>query len=158
MRGPAGGWDWSGCPHSRGESARRRSAWGLLYRAPRGRGMTGRVVGIQMLSSLAVKSQEVVCRKVVHPGSVKRIWGCQATRSLRKEPRMNIHQNARLTPQGRAEVVRQVRAGASARAVARAAHVCEKTVRKWVARAAAGEPLTDRSSRPHPQPQTLPAP
>ena len=70
---------------------------------------------------------------------------------------MNIHKNARLTPHGRAEVVRQVRAGASARAVARAAHVSEKTVRKWVARAAASEPLTDRSSRPHHQPQTLPA-
>jgi transposase InsO family protein len=71
---------------------------------------------------------------------------------------MNIHQNARLTPQGRAEVVRQVRDGhASARAVARAVHTTEKTVRKWVARAAAGEPLTDRSSRPHHQPHALPA-
>ena len=71
---------------------------------------------------------------------------------------MNIHQNARLTPQGRAEVVRQVGAGASARAVARAAHTTEKTVRKWVARAAAGDPLTDRSSRPHHQPQTTSGP
>jgi len=63
---------------------------------------------------------------------------------------MNIHKNARLTPRGRAEVVRQVReAGTSARAAARAAKTTEKTVRKWVARAAAGEPLTDRSSRPH---------
>jgi len=63
---------------------------------------------------------------------------------------MNIHKNARLTPHGRAEVVRQVReAGTSARAAARAAKTTEKTVRKWVARAAAGEPLTDRSSRPH---------
>ena len=71
---------------------------------------------------------------------------------------MNIHQNARLTPQGRAEVVRQVcTEGASARAVARAAHTTEKTVRKWVARAAAGEPLTDRSSRPHHQPHTTAA-
>lgn len=70
---------------------------------------------------------------------------------------MNIHQNARLTPQGRAEVVRQVCEGhASARAVARAAHTTEKTVRKWVARAAAGEPLTDRSSRPHRHPHATP--
>ena len=70
---------------------------------------------------------------------------------------MNIHKNARLTPHGRAEVVRQVReAGTSARAAARAAKTTEKTVRKWVARAAAGEPLTDRSSRPH-QPPATPA-
>jgi transposase len=69
---------------------------------------------------------------------------------------MNIHQTARLTPQGRAEVVRQVRGGASARAAARAAHTSEKTVRKWVGRADAGEPLTDRSSRPHRQAQATP--
>jgi transposase InsO family protein len=72
---------------------------------------------------------------------------------------MNIHKNARLTPHGRAEVVAQVRDGhVSARAAARAMDTTEKTVRKWVARAAAGEPLTDRSSRPHHQPQaTAPA-
>ena len=46
---------------------------------------------------------------------------------------MNIHKNARLTPHGRAEMVRQVcEAGRSARAVAREAKVTEKTVRKWV--------------------------
>src|SRR6185436_15841137 len=57
---------------------------------------------------------------------------------------------------GRAEVVRQVReGGVSARAAARGARTTEKTVRKWVARAVAGEPLTDRSSRPH-QPVTTP--
>ena len=68
---------------------------------------------------------------------------------------MNIHKNARLTPHGRAEVVRQVREGGrSARAVAREAKTTEKTVRKWVTRAEAGEPLTDRSSRPHQQPHT----
>lgn len=71
---------------------------------------------------------------------------------------MNIHKNARLTPHGRAEVVRQVRAdGVSARAAARAAHTTEKTVRKWVARAEAGEPLTDRSSCPRQQPSATPA-
>ena len=72
---------------------------------------------------------------------------------------MNIHKNARLTPHGRAEVVRLVcEERWSARAAARAAHTTEKTVRKWVARARAGDPLTDRSSRPHAQPQaTAPA-
>ena len=66
---------------------------------------------------------------------------------------MNIHKNARLTPHGRGEVVREViELGRPARAVARARGVCERTVRKWVARRRAGEPLTDRSSRPHHSP------
>ena len=71
---------------------------------------------------------------------------------------MNIHKNARLTPQGRAEVARRVRdGGVSARQVARETHTTEKTVRKWVHRAAEGEPLTDRSSRPHHAASTTPA-
>lgn len=70
---------------------------------------------------------------------------------------MNIHKNARLTPHGRAEVVRQVlELGRSARSAGRDARVTERTVRKWVSRARAGEPLTDRSSRPHRSPQATP--
>ena len=70
---------------------------------------------------------------------------------------MNIHKNARLTPHGRAGIVRDVvELGRSARAVSRTARVCEKTVRKWVQRATRGEPLTDRSSRPHRSPQATP--
>jgi transposase InsO family protein len=73
---------------------------------------------------------------------------------------MNIHQNARLTPRGREEAVRRVtHLGESARHVARTLHVTEKTIRKWVRRAAedAG-PLVDRSSRPRPRAQaTAPA-
>jgi transposase InsO family protein len=68
---------------------------------------------------------------------------------------MNIHKNARLTLRGRAEAVRQVTAlGYSARRVARGLQTTEATVRKWVARAAAGEGLADRRSRPHSSPQT----
>jgi len=72
---------------------------------------------------------------------------------------MNIHKNARLTPHGRAEVVRAVlEQGRAARAVGRGHQVSEKTVRKWVRRAQAGEPLTDRSSRPQRSPHaTAPA-
>jgi transposase len=47
--------------------------------------------------------------------------------------------------------------GRSARRVSRTARVCEKTVRKWVGRARAGEPLTDRSSRPQHSPHATPA-
>jgi transposase-like protein len=64
---------------------------------------------------------------------------------------MNIHKNARLTPRGRERIVRQVENGQAPEAVAEAAGVCPRTVRKWVDRyrreGLAG--LQDRSSRPH---------
>ena len=70
---------------------------------------------------------------------------------------MNIHKNARLTPRGRAEVVRRViEGGEAARQVARGAHTTERTVRKWVARARLGADVADRSSRPHRQPHATP--
>ncbi len=72
---------------------------------------------------------------------------------------MNIHKNARLTLRGRGEAVRRVtELGHSARQVARALATTDATVRKWVARAAAGESLADRSSRPQHSPHaTAPA-
>jgi transposase len=65
---------------------------------------------------------------------------------------MDIHHNARLTPHGRAELVRRVLViGQAPKAVAAAFGVDAKTVNKWCARfqdeGAAG--LVDRSSRPH---------
>ena len=64
---------------------------------------------------------------------------------------MNMHKNARLTPRGRERIVRQVESGQTPEAVAEAAGVCPRTVRKWVDRyrreGLAG--LQDRSSRPH---------
>src|SRR3954471_10809614 len=63
---------------------------------------------------------------------------------------MNVHKNARLTPHGRERIVRQVESGYAPKAVAEAAGVCPRTVRKWVGRyrreGLAG--LQDRSSRP----------
>jgi transposase InsO family protein len=70
---------------------------------------------------------------------------------------MNIHKNARLTLRGREEAVRRVtELGHSARQVARALRTTDATVRKWVARAAAGAGLADRSSRPQHSPQATP--
>lgn len=74
---------------------------------------------------------------------------------------MNIHKNARLTPRGRERIVRQVESGQTPQAVAEAAGVCPRTVRKWVDRycreGSAG--LRDHSSRPHrlrrPTPQAV---
>src|SRR4051812_22157871 len=64
---------------------------------------------------------------------------------------MNIHKNARLTPIGRERLVKAVQSGQTPQAAARAAGVCPRTARKWVARyrseGLAG--LADRSSRPH---------
>jgi transposase InsO family protein len=64
---------------------------------------------------------------------------------------MNIHKNARLTPHGRELIVRQVANGQAPKAAARAAGVCPRTVRKWIARYKTEgiEGLWDRSSRPH---------
>jgi len=74
---------------------------------------------------------------------------------------MNVHKNARLTPRGRERIVQQVESGQAPEAVAKAAGVCPRTVRKWVDRyrreGSAG--LQDRSSRPHrlrlPTPQAV---
>jgi transposase InsO family protein len=74
---------------------------------------------------------------------------------------MDIHKNARLTWFGRERIVRQVASGQTPKAVAQAAGVCPRTVRKWVDRyrreGLAG--LRDRSSRPQrlrkPTPQTV---
>jgi transposase InsO family protein len=64
---------------------------------------------------------------------------------------MNIHKNARLTPRGRELLVRHIVSGQTLEAAARAASVCPRTARKWVARflAEGVEGLQDRSSRPH---------
>jgi transposase InsO family protein len=73
-----------------------------------------------------------------------------------KESRMDVHQNARLTPRCRELLVARVLAGRCRRAVARELGVSEKTVQKWVGRfqreGIAG--LRDRSSRPQRSPAT----
>jgi transposase InsO family protein len=72
---------------------------------------------------------------------------------------MNVHKNARLTPRGRERIVRQVESGQTPEAVAEAAGVCPRTVRKWMERCRR-EGLTglqDRSSRPHRLRQPTPA-
>ena len=74
---------------------------------------------------------------------------------------MNVHKNAKLMPRGRAEIVRRViDQGQTPKAVATAFGVCERTVRKWVARfrAEGSQGLQDRSSRPHTLHRPTPAP
>lgn len=47
---------------------------------------------------------------------------------------MNVHRNARLMPLGRERIALEVVGGETPEAAARAADVCPRTVRKWVAR------------------------
>lgn len=74
---------------------------------------------------------------------------------------MNVHKNARLTPLGRERIVQQIESGQTPKAVAEAAGVCPRTVRKWVNRChrEGVTGLQDRSSRPHrlhrPTPQAI---
>ena len=69
---------------------------------------------------------------------------------------MDVHKNARTTPHSRALIARRVHAGETVAAVARAFSVCDRTARKWVARAAVGE-LADRSCRPQRSPRAISA-
>ncbi len=73
---------------------------------------------------------------------------------------MDIHENARTLPHGRMLIVDRLAAGWSVAAVAMAAGVTAKTVRKWRNRyAAEGKAgLVDRSSRPHHSPAAWPQP
>jgi transposase InsO family protein len=68
---------------------------------------------------------------------------------------MDIHQNARLTPRSREELVETVNHGLGFSRAAASFHVTPKTAAKWVRRfqreGAAG--LRDRSSRPHRSPR-----
>lgn len=69
---------------------------------------------------------------------------------------MNLHNNARLTPRGRALLARRVRAQRwSVAQAAAAAGVSERTAYRWLARARTGEGFHDRSSAPHRSPHRL---
>jgi transposase InsO family protein len=72
---------------------------------------------------------------------------------------VNVHKNAKLTPAGRAGLVKRVLfEGQSVRGVSRSLGVCPATVRKWVKRYERGgwKALEDRSSRPKRSPRRLP--
>jgi transposase InsO family protein len=67
-----------------------------------------------------------------------------------EEDRMNIHQNAKLTPAGRERMVMAMQGGQTPQAAARDAGVCPRTARKWLKRfeQEGRSGLLDRSSRP----------
>jgi transposase InsO family protein len=68
---------------------------------------------------------------------------------------MNIHANARLSPLSRLLLCQRVREqGWTVVAAAEAAGISPRRAHVWLARFDAGEPLTDRSSRPHRSPRS----
>lgn len=70
---------------------------------------------------------------------------------------MNLHGNARLTPASRGLLCRRVRCdGWTVAEAAFAAGVSQRTAYRWLARYDAGEPMTDRSSRPGSCPSRTP--
>jgi len=84
-----------------------------------------------------------------------RLW-LRSQNSLILEPRMNVHENARMTVRGRALLVERIDSqGWPVMRAASAAGVSERTAYKWLARyRAAGEPaLHDRRSTPHRSPR-----
>src|SRR2546429_6774559 len=72
-----------------------------------------------------------------------------------EEAWMNVHKNARLTPDRRVELVQRVEAGEPGVRIATALGISLRTVRKWWARyrAEGRAGLDDRSSRPQSSPR-----
>ena len=69
---------------------------------------------------------------------------------------MDVHKNARTTPQSRALIAERVAGGHPVAAVAQGFGISDRTVRKWVGRAAEGAlALEDRSCRPHHSPRAI---
>jgi len=60
---------------------------------------------------------------------------------------MNVHKNARSCPASRALIIDRVSKGEPVMAVASSVGLSERRAREWIRRK--GQPLTDRSSRPH---------
>lgn len=61
---------------------------------------------------------------------------------------MAQHPNARLTPRGRETLVSRIKSGEGVAEAARQMGVSRQTASKWLARAARGEPMSDRPCRP----------
>jgi transposase InsO family protein len=98
--------------------------------------------------------------KVVHPGERGQAVGCETVSVDQEITRMNLHKNARLTPQGRRLLVRRVtEQGWTVGTAARAAGLSERQAYRWLARYRAGgaAALVDRSSAPKRCPHEVPA-
>jgi transposase InsO family protein len=98
--------------------------------------------------------------KVVHPGKSDQAVGCDTVSADQELARMNMHKNARLTPQGRLLLVQRVMDhGWTVRSAAEAAGLSQRQAYRWLARYRAGGAgaLADRSSAPQRCPHEVPA-
>jgi transposase InsO family protein len=89
--------------------------------------------------------------KVVHPGAAGQAAACHGRRTDREITRMNMHKNARLTPQGRLLLVQRITdRGWTVGSAAGAAGLSQRQAYRWLARYRAGGPaaLLDRRSAP----------
>jgi len=97
-------------------------------------------------------------KRLFTEGPIEKAVGVESTTSPMGRPSVNVHKNAKLTPAGRAGLVKRVLfEGQSVRGVSRSLGVCPATVRKWVRRYERGgwEAMADRSSRPKRSPRRL---
>jgi transposase InsO family protein len=98
--------------------------------------------------------------KVVHPGESDQAVGWKPVSADQELARMNIHNNARLTPQGRLLLVQRVTdQGWTVRSAAEAAGLSQRQTYRWLKRYRAGgaAALADRSSAPQRCPRGVPA-
>jgi transposase-like protein len=98
--------------------------------------------------------------KVVHPGKSDQAVGWKPVSADQELARMNIHNNARLTPQGRLLLVQRVTdQGWTVRSAAEAAGLSQRQTDRWLKRYRAGgaAALADRSSAPQRCPHGVPA-
>jgi transposase-like protein len=73
--------------------------------------------------------------KVVHPGKPGQAVGCKTGSGEREIARMNLHKNARWTPQGRRLLVQRVtEQGWTVASAAGAAGLSERQAYRWLAR------------------------
>jgi transposase InsO family protein len=97
--------------------------------------------------------------KVVHPGKPGQAVGCETVSVDREIARMNMHKNARLTPQGRLLLVQRITDQSwTVGSAAGAAGLSERQAYRWLARYRAGgsAALVDRSSAPKHHPDQVP--
>ena len=93
-------------------------------------------------------------------GRICQSGGCENIQTVKTNPHMNVHHNARLTVRGRERIVRAIVARhLSVKAAACQSGLSERSVRKWLARfrAEGSSGLRDRSSRPLRSPRQTPA-
>src|SRR3984893_10791025 len=120
--------------------------------------LTARRAEVRSSDELGVMCQDVVpWSELLIRATFVNLKALQTNR-LTGRTRMNVHKNARSCPASRALLIKRVsEQGWSVRAASEAVGMSDRRGREWLRRANGGEPLSDRSSRPHSTVSTAPA-